>query len=192
MSPMHQYYVQPSWHTLNKRPKEICFSYQNKGTATKSVSNRSFSTPFNLARKQKLHLQQAEVMHQSLECSTNQSFNLMETGIILRKHAYHLQLPLDYKIGIRIENSSFWSHLLWLFNEPDCLSICFHWRCESDWEYPNMVIGGTYKTMIEKWTPSVGRGKNYREAWTQYEVRMVWSEPEANLTNDYSSVSGHL
>ena len=65
-----------------------------KGNTLKSAVTRSICTPLKIIGKHKHQLQQAD-----LSVSSNKSFNLAKTDIILVQVAYELQRPLDYNIG---------------------------------------------------------------------------------------------
>ena len=81
-----------------------------------------------------------------LSVPPNKSFNLMKVGIILGQYAYELLRPLDYKIGTRSEPFAVLTELGWLVigrnmgkKKTKSLSFRLHRRCESCWEYPDLV-----------------------------------------------------
>ena len=75
-SPRHRCDAQHNWHTRNKGSEDRKGFLQNKGSIFKCAFNRSVCTPVITLEKHKLQLQQAEAKLQSLECSTQQKFQL--------------------------------------------------------------------------------------------------------------------
>ena len=69
-----------------------------------------------------------------------------------------------------------------------CLSFRLHWSCESGWKYPNLVgqinVVSQSKKELQTQKMLVSTTKFTGE---RYEAGMLWSEPEPNLPNNYSS-----
>ena len=136
----------------------------------------------------------------------NKSFNLMEVGIILGQDAYGLQRPLDYKIGTRSEPFAVLTELGWVVSGPmtgkrrqNVCQFAFTedvkvaeniqtWRdIEAYASKINVVSQSKKELQAKKMLESTTKFTSER-----YEVRMLWSEPESNLPNNYSSALGQL
>ena len=136
----------------------------------------------------------------------NKSFNLMEVGIIFGQDAYELQRPLDYKIGTRSEPFAVLTELGWVVSGPMTgkrRQKDYHFDFTEDVKVAeNIQIWWDIETYASKITV-VGQSKKELQAQKmlestakftgeRYEVRMLWSEPEQNLPNNYSSALGQL
>ena len=136
----------------------------------------------------------------------NKSFNLMEVGIILGQDAYELQRPLDYKIGTRSEPFAVLTELGWVVSGPmtgkkrqnvcHCAftedvkvaeNIQTWWDIETYASKINVVSQSKKELQAQKMLESTSKFTGER-----YDVGMLWSEPEPNLPNNYSSALGQL
>ena len=136
----------------------------------------------------------------------NKSFNLMEVGIILGQDAYELQRPLDYKIGTRSEPFAVLTELGWVVSGPMTgkrrQNVCHFaftedvkvaeniqtwWDIETYASKINVVSQSKKELQAQKMLESTTK---FTGEW--YEVGMLWSEPEPNLPNNYSSALGQL
>ena len=140
----------------------------------------------------------------------NKSFNLKEVDIILGQDAYELQRPLDYKIGTRSEPFAVLTELGWVVSGPMTgkrrQNVC-HFAFTED-----VKVAENIQTWwdIEKYASKINvvsqskkelQAQKMLECTTKfttkftgerYEVGMLWSEPEPNLPNNYSSALGQL
>ena len=136
----------------------------------------------------------------------NKSFNLREVGIILGQDAYELQRPLDYKIGTRSEHFAVLTELGWVVSGPMTgkrrQNVC-HFAFIED-----VKVAENIQTWwdIEKYASKINvvsqskkelQAQKLLECTTKftgerYEVGMLWSGPEPNLPNNYSSALGQL
>ena len=136
----------------------------------------------------------------------NKNFNVMEVGIILGQDAYELQRPLDYKIGTRSEPFAVLTELGWVVSGPMTAKsrqkVCHFaftedvdvaeniqtwWDIETYASKINVVSQSKKELQAQKMLESMTKFTGER-----YEVGMLWSEPEPNLPNNYSSAPGQL
>ena len=136
----------------------------------------------------------------------NKSFNLMEIGIILGQNAYDLQCPLDYMIGTRNDCFAVLTKLGWVVSGPMTVkrrqNVCpFAFtedvkvaeNTQTWWDIENYA----FNTNVVSQSKNKLLAQNMLESTTKftgerYEVGMLWSEPEPNLPNNYSSALGQL
>ena len=130
----------------------------------------------------------------------------MEVGIILGQDAYELQRPLDYKIGTRSEPFAVLTELGWVVSGPMTgkrrQNVCHFaftedvkvaeniqtwWDIETYASKINVVSQSKKELQAQKMLESTTKFTGER-----YEVGMLWSEPEPNLPNNYSSALGQL
>ena len=130
----------------------------------------------------------------------------MEVGIILGQDAYELQRPLDYKIGTRSEPFAVLIELGWVVSGPMTgkrrQNVCHFaftedvkaaeniqtwWDIETYTSKINVVIQSKKELQAQKILEGTMKFTGKR-----YEVGMLWSEPEPNLPNNYSSALGQL
>ena len=130
----------------------------------------------------------------------------MEVGIILGQDAYELQRPLDYKIGTRSEPFAVLTELGWVVSGPmtgkrrenvchfaftDDVKVAENiqtwWDIETYASKINVVSQSKKELQAQKIIESTTKFTGER-----YEVGMLWSEPEPNLPNNYSSALGQL
>ena len=130
----------------------------------------------------------------------------MEVGIILGQDAYELQRPLDYKIGTRSEPFAVLTELGWVVSGPMTgerrQKVCHFaftedvkvaeniqtlWDIETYASKMNVVSQSKKELQAQKMLESTTKFTGER-----YEVGMLWSEPEPNLPNNYSSALGQL
>ena len=130
----------------------------------------------------------------------------MEVGIILGQDAYELQRPLDYKIGTRSEPFAVLTELGWVVSGPMtgkrrqkvcdfafaedvkvAENIQTWWDIETYASKINVVSQSKKELQAQKMQESTTKFTGER-----YEVGMLWSEPEPNLPNYYSSALGQL
>ena len=136
----------------------------------------------------------------------NKSFNLMEVGSILDQDAYELQRPLDYIIETRSEPFAVLTELGWVVSGPmTCKrkqNVCLFAFTEDVKVAVNIQTWWDLETYASKFNV-VSQSKNELQAQNmlesttiytgeRYEVEMLWSEPEPNLPNNYSSALGQL
>ena len=136
----------------------------------------------------------------------NKSFNLKEVGIILGQDAYELQRPLDYKIGTRSEPFAVLTELGWVVSGPMTgkrrQNVCHFAFTEDVKVAENIQTWWDIETYASK-ISVVSQSKKELQAQKmlecttkftgeRYEVGMLWSEPEPNLPNNYSSALGQL
>ena len=130
----------------------------------------------------------------------------MEVGIILGQDAYEVQRLLDYKIGTRSEPFAVLTELRWVVSGPMTgkrrQSVCHFaftedvkvaeniqtwWDIETYASKINVVSQSKKELQAQEMLESTTKFTGER-----YEVGMLWSEPEPNLPNNYSSALGQL
>ena len=130
----------------------------------------------------------------------------MEVGFILGQNAYELQRPLDYKIGTRSERFAILTELGWVvcgpmtdrrrenvshfaFSEDVKVAenIQTWWDIETYASKINVVSQSRKELQAQKMLESTTNFTGER-----YQVGMLWSEPEPNLPNNYSSALGQF
>ena len=130
----------------------------------------------------------------------------MEVGIILCQDAYELQGPLEYKIGTRSEPFAVLTELDWVVSGPMTgkrrQNVCHFaftqdvkvaeniqtwWDIETYASKINVVSQSKKTLQAQKVLESTMKFTGER-----YELGMLWSEPEPNLPNNYSSALGQL
>ena len=141
-----------------------------------------------------------------LNVLTNRTFNLMEVGIILGQDAYEIQLSLVYKIGTRSEYFAVLTGLEWVVSGPmagkKSQNVC-HFAFTEDVKMAEYFQSWrdieTYasKITVVSQPKKEQQAQRFLESTTkftaeQYEVGMLWSEPEPNLPNNYHSALGQL
>ena len=127
----------------------------------------------------------------------------MEVGIILGQDAYELHPPLDYEIGTRSGPFAVLTELGWvvsgLMTDKRSQNVCHFGFIE------DVKVADNIQTWwdIETYASKINVGsQSKKELQTQkvlesttkftgerYEVGMLWREPDANLPNNYSSLS---
>ena len=136
----------------------------------------------------------------------NKTFNLMDVGIILGQDAYELQRPLDYRIGTRSEPFAVLTELGWVVSGPMTgkrrQNVCHFaftedvkvaeniqkwWDIETYASKINVVSQSKKELQAQKMLEITTKFTGER-----YEKGMLWSEPEPNLPNNYSSALGQL
>ena len=130
----------------------------------------------------------------------------MGVGIILDQDAYELQRPLNYKIGTRSEPFAVLTELGWVVSGPMTgkrrQNVCHFAFTEDDKVAKNIQTWWDIETYASK-INVVSQSKKELQAQKmlesatkftgeRYEVGMLWSEPEPNLSNNYSSALGQL
>ena len=152
------------------------------------------------------HYKELKNNFRHLNVLTNRTFNLMEVGIILGQDAFEIQHPLDYKIGTRSEPFAVLTELGWVVSGPmtgkKSLNVC-HFAYTEDvkvaeniqscWEIETYASKINFLSQLKK----EQQAQKLLESTTnftgeRYEVGMLWSEPEPNLPNNYSSALGQL
>ena len=141
-----------------------------------------------------------------LNVLTNRTFNLMEVGIILGQDAYEIQRPLDYKIGTRSKPFAVLTELGWVVSGPmkgrKSQNVC-HFASTYDVKLAENIQSWwdieTYASKINVASQSKKeQAQKFLESTTKFTgerydpVRMLWSEPEPNLPNNYGSALGQL
>ena len=130
----------------------------------------------------------------------------MEVGIILGQDAYELQRPLDYKIGTQSELFAVLTELGWVISGPTTgkrrQNVCHFaftedvkvaeniqtwWDIETYASKINVVSQLKKELHAQKMLQSTTKFTGER-----YKVGMLWSVPEPNLSNNYSSALGQL
>ena len=133
-------------------------------------------------------------------------FNLMDVGVILGQDAYELPRPLDYRVGTPFETFAVLTELGWevsgpmtgkrrqnfchfAFTEDEKVAekIRKWWDIETYASKINVVSQSKKELQAQKMLESTTKFRGER-----YEVGMLWSEPEPNLPNNYSSALGQL
>ena len=127
-------------------------------------------------------------------------------GIILGQDAYKIQRPLNYKIGTRREPFAVLTELGWVVSGPTTgkksQNVC-RFASTEDVKLAEKIKSWldveTYASKINIVSQSKKKQKTQKflESTTKfagdrYEVGMLWSEPEPNLPNNYSSALGQL
>ena len=130
----------------------------------------------------------------------------MEVGIILGQDAYELQRPLDYKIRTQSEPFAVLTKLGWVVSGPMTgkrrQKVCHFaftedvkvaeniqtwWDIEAYASKINVVSQSKKEPQAQKMSESTTK---FTGEW--HEVGMLWSEPEPDLSNNYSSALGQL
>ena len=130
----------------------------------------------------------------------------MEVGVILGQDAYELQRPLGYKIGTRSDSFALLTELGWVVSGPMTIkrrqNVCHFafteevkvaeniqtwWGIETYASKINVVSQSKKELQAQKVLESTTKFTGER-----YEVGMLWSEPEPNLPNNYSSALGQF
>ena len=130
----------------------------------------------------------------------------MDVGIILSQDAFNLRRTLDYKIGTQSEPFAVLTDLGWVVSGPMksnrkqnfrhfasteevkmAENIHSWWDIETYASKINVVSQSTKDLQAQKMLESGTKFTGER-----YEVGMLWSEPEPNLTNNYGSSPGQL
>ena len=137
----------------------------------------------------------------------NKTFNLMEVGIIFVKDAYELQRPLESKVGTQ-QNEPFivLIELVWVVSAPMTgkrrQNFCHFALTEDAKVIENIQTWWDIETYASKinvvsLSKKELQAQKRLESTTKFigernEVGMLWSEPEPNLPNNYSSALGQL
>ena len=115
----------------------------------------------------------------------------MEVSIILGENLYELQRLLDYKIGTRSEPFALLTELGWTVRGPMTgkrgQNICH-------FSFTEVKVAVNIKIWwdIETYAFKINVGSYSKFTGKRYEVEKIWSEPEPNLSNNYSSALGQL
>ena len=177
-----------------------------KGLHSKVHSIEAFAHPSISMGNTNYNYNKLKQSFNRLSVLPNKSFNLMEVGIILGQDAYELQRPLDYKIGTRSEPFAVLTKLGWVVSGhmtgKRTQSICHFaitedvkvgeniqtwWDIETYASKINVVSQSKKELQAQKMLDSTTKLTGER-----YEVGTLWSEPEPNLPNNYSSALGLL
>ena len=177
-----------------------------KGLHSKVHSIEAFAHPSISLGNTNYNYNKLKQSFNHLSVLPNKSFNLVEVGIILGQDAYELQRPLDYKIGTRNEPFAVLTELGWVVSEPTTSkrrqNVCHFtftedvkvaeniqtwWDIETYASKINVVSQLKKELQAQKMLESTTKFTGER-----YEVGMLWSEPEPNLPNNYSSALGQL
>ena len=177
-----------------------------KGLHSKVHSIEAFAHPSISLGNTNYNYNKLKQSFNHLSVLPNKSFNLMEVGIILGQDAYELQRPLDYKIGTRSEPFAVLTELGWVVSGPMTgkrrQNVCHFaftedvkvaeiiqtwWDIETYASKINVVSQSKKELQAQKMLESTTKFTGER-----YEVGMLWSEPEPNLPNNYSSALGQL
>ena len=177
-----------------------------KGVHSKVHSIEAFAHPSISLVNTNYNYNKLKQSFNHLSVLPNKSFNLMEVGIILGQDAYELQRPLDYKIGTRSEPFAVLTELGWVVSGPMTgkrrENVCHFaftedvkvaeniqtwWDIETYASKINVVSQSKKKLQAEKMLESTTKFTGER-----YKVGKLWSEPEPNLPNNYSSALGQL
>ena len=177
-----------------------------KGLHSKVHSIEAFAHPSISLGNTNYNYNKLKQSFNHLSVLPNKSFNLMEVGIILGQDAYELQRPLDYKIGTRSEPFAVLTELGWVVSgpmtgkrRPNVCHFAFTedvkvaeniqtwWDIETYASKINVVSQSKKELQAQKMLESTTKFTGER-----YEVGMLWSEPEPNLPNNYSSALGQL
>ena len=179
---------------------------KTKGLHSKAHSIEAFAHPSISKGNTNYNYNKLKQSFNHLSVLPNKSFNLMEVGIILGQDAYELQRPLDYKLGTRSEPFAFLTQLGWVVSGPIAgkrrQNVCHFAFTEDMKAAENIQIWWDIETYASK-INVVSQSKKelleqkMLESTTQftgerYEVGMLWSEPEPNLTNSHSSALTQL
>ena len=177
-----------------------------KGLHSKVHSIEAFAHPSISLGNTNYNYNKLKQSFNHLSVLPNKSFNLMEVGIILGQDAYELQRPLDYKIGTRSEPFAVLTELGWVVSGPMTgkrrQNVCHFaftedvkvaeniqtwWDIETYASKINVASQSKKELQAQKMLESTTKFTGER-----YEVGMLWSEPEPNLPNNYSSALGQL
>ena len=189
-----------------KDPKTEKVPLKIKGLHSKVHSIEAFAHPSISMGNTNYNYNKLKQSFNHLSVLPNKSFNLMEVGIILGQDAYGLQRPLDYKIGTRSEPFAVLTELGWVVSGPMTgkrrQNVCHFaftedvkvaeniqtwWDIETYASKINVVSQSKKELQAQKMLESTTKFTGER-----YEVGMLWSEPEPNLPNNYSSALGQL
>ena len=182
------------------------FPLKIKGLHSKVHSIEAFTHPWISLGNTNYNYNKLKQSFNHLSVLLNKSFNLMEVGIILGQDAYELQRPLDNKIGTRSESFAVVTELEWVVNGPMTgkrrQNVCHFafiedvkvaeniqtwWDIETYASKINVVSQSKKELQAQKMLESTTKFTGER-----YKVGMLWSEPEANLPNNYSSALSQL
>ena len=177
-----------------------------KGLHSKMHSIEAFAHPSISLGNTNYNYNKLKQSFNHLGVLPDKNFNLMEVGIILGQDAYELQRPLDYKIGTRSEPFAVLTELGWVVSGPMTgkrrQNVCHFaftedvkvaeniqtwWDIETYASKINVVSQSKKELQAQKMLESTTKFTGER-----YEVGMLWSEPEPNLPNNYSSALGQL
>ena len=177
-----------------------------KGLHSKVHSIEAFAHPSISLGNTNYNYNKLKQSFNHLSVLPNKSFNLMEVGIILGQDAYELQRPLDYKIGTRSETFAVLTELGWVVSGPMTgkrrQNVCpfaftedvkvaeniqIWWDIETYASKINVVSQSKKELQAQKMLESTTKFTGER-----YKAGMLWSEPEPNLPNNYSSALGQL
>ena len=177
-----------------------------KGLHSKVHSVEAFAHPSISLGNTNYNYNKLKQSFNHLSVLPNKSFNLMEVGIILGQDAYELQRQLNYKTGTRSEPFAVLTELGWVISGPMSSkkrqnfchfaftedvkvaeNIQTWWDIESYASKINVVSQSKKELQAQKMLESTTKFTGER-----YEVGVLWSEPEPNLPNNYSSALGQL
>ena len=181
-------------------------SERTKGLHSKVHSIEEFGHPSISLKNTTYNYNKLKQSFNHLSVLPNKNFNLMEVGIILGQHTYELQCPLTYEIGTQSEHFTVLTELEWVVSGPMtgkrrqnvCLfafnedvkvaeNIQTWWNTKTYASKIKIVSQSKKKLQAQKMLESTTKFKGGR-----YEVGMLWSEPEPNLPNNYSSTLGQI
>ena len=177
-----------------------------KGLHSKVQSIEAFAHPSISLGNTNYDYSKLKQSFNNLSVLPNKSFNLKEVGIILGQDAYELPRPLDYKIGTQSEPFAVLTELGWVVSRPMTgkkrQNVCHFaftedvkvaeniqtwWDIETYASKINVVSQSKKELQAQKMLECTTKFTGER-----YEVGMLWSEPEPNLPNNYSSALGQL
>ena len=177
-----------------------------KGLHSKVHSIEAFAHPSISLGNTNYDYSQLKQSFNHLSVLPNKSFNLKEVGIILGQDVYALQRPLDYKIRTRSELFAVLTELGWVVSGPmtgkrrqivchfaftedvkAAENIQTWWDIETYASKINVVSQSKKELQAQKMLECTTKFTGER-----YEEGMLWSEPEPNLPNNYSSALGQL
>ena len=171
-----------------------------KGLHSKVHSIKAFAHPSISMGNTNHNYSKLKQYFNHLSVLPNKSFNLMEVGVTLGQDAYELQRPLDYKIGTRSEPFAVLTELGWVGSGPMTAkrgqNVCLFTFTEDVNVAENIqtLVGHRNLCFQNQRRQSVKEGTADTEDATgeRQEVGMLWSEPEPNLPNNYSSALGQI
>ena len=179
-----------------------------KGLHSKVRSIEAFAHPSISLGNTNYNYNKVKQSFNHLSVLPNESFNLMQVGIILGQDpwSYELQRPLDYKMGTQSEPFAVLTKLGWVVSGPMTgkrrQNVCHFaftehvkvaeniqtwWDIETYASKINVVSQSKKELQAQKMLENTTKFTGER-----YEVGMLWSEPEPNLPNNYSSALGQL
>ena len=177
-----------------------------KGLHSKVHSIEAFAHPSISLGNTNYNYNKLKQSFNHLSVLPNKNFNLMEVAILLDQDAYELQRPLYYKIGTRSEPFAVLTELGWVVSGPmtgkkrqNVCQFAFTedvkvaeniqtwWDIETYASKINVVSQSKKELQAQKMLESTTMFTGER-----HEVGMLWSEPEPNLPNNYSSALGQL